>query len=255
MAASVDVLGVECFAGDLPSATAAVIDRAKSGLGGFVVFCNVHVLMTARRDSTVREATDAAWTVFPDGAPIAWLQRRGGTCEAARVGGPDLMVSVLDAGRAHGLRHAIFGSTAEVVAALESRLAKRFPGLKIVVSRAPAPGEENDELVLDSIAATKPDIVWCALGAPKQELWMVDQAHRLAPALVLGVGAAFDFHAGSKRRAPLVLQRVGLEWAFRLASEPRRLLWRYLLTNTRFIASVLVEALGGRVRARQGLSR
>jgi N-acetylglucosaminyldiphosphoundecaprenol N-acetyl-beta-D-mannosaminyltransferase len=84
---------------------------------------------------------------------------------------------------------------------------------------------------------------------------MVDQAHRLAPALVLGVGAAFDFHAGSKRRAPLVLQRVGLEWAFRLASEPRRLLWRYLLTNTRFIASVMVEALGGRVRARQGLSR
>jgi N-acetylglucosaminyldiphosphoundecaprenol N-acetyl-beta-D-mannosaminyltransferase len=236
-----DVLGVRCAVGDVSRAADAVIERALSGAGGYGVLCNVHVLMTAQREPEVMSALETAWTVFPDGAPVAWLQRRIGMHAAERIGGPDLMRAVLDRGRAHGLRHALFGSTPDVVAALTGRLRERFPGVEIVAALAPARGEEDDVRVFRRVVTTRPHVVWCALGAPRQELWMARSAREFAPAIVLGVGAAFDFHAGAKERAPAWMQQVGLEWLHRLGSEPRRLLVRYVTTNTAFVGAAAVQ--------------
>src|SRR5262245_47518192 len=127
-----DVLGVRCAVADVQSATEAIVARALARLGGHVVFCNVHVLITAQTDPSLRNALEDAWAVFADGAPVAWLQRRHGMSAARRVGGPDLMTSVVDAGRERGISHALFGSTQAVVDSLTARLLHRYPGARIV---------------------------------------------------------------------------------------------------------------------------
>jgi len=234
------VLGIDCFAGDLGEATSRLVDRARSGRGGVVSLMNVHVAVTAQGDDGLRSALHDAWAVFPDGAPISWLERRRGARRAERVAGPDLMLAALRES-ADDLRHFLFGSTPGVLAQLERRLPAAVPGLRLAGSLAPAPGEEHDPAMIEAVRQAKPDVVWVALGAPKQELWARRHAPALAPALLVGVGAAFDFHAGSKPRAPRWMQRAGLEWLHRLASEPRRLAWRYASTNTRFVLSAARE--------------
>ncbi len=194
-----DVLGARCFVGDLDSAARHVIERALSGNGGYGVFCNVHVLMTSRRQPDVARALERAWAVFPDGAPVAWLQRRLAMPDAQRIGGPDLMPVVFDQGRSHGLRHALFGSTPAVVEALQCRMRARYPGAEIVLADAPARGDEEDETVLARLAEARPHIVWCALGAPKQELWMARHAAELSPMLVLGVGRGVRLSCRNQR--------------------------------------------------------
>ena len=231
-----EALAVPCFAGSAENAADLVVTRALSGEGGYAVLCNVHVLTTAKRDLDLRAALERAWAVFPDGAPVAWLLRRSGAPNAGRIAGMELMSAVIERGIAHGLRHYFVGSTPEVLARLERNLPERFPGMRLVGSASPF----GDRAALDSVVAqiceSEPHVVWCAFGAPKQELWMHRNVAALAPALTLGVGAAFDFHAGTKKRAPVWMQRAGLEWLHRLGSEPSRLFGRYLKTNTEFIA-------------------
>ncbi len=234
------VLGVDCFVGDLSEAAALVVDRARGGLGGFVSLMNVHVGMTAQRDAELRGALGEAWAVFPDGAPIGWLQRRKGAVGAERIAGPDLMLTVLHEG-GEDLRHFLFGSTARVLSQLEDRVTAAVPGLELVGALAPAPAREHDPVVIEAIRSAQADVIWVALGAPKQELWARRHAESLAPALVVGVGAAFDFHAGTKPRAPRWMQNAGLEWLHRFASEPGRLGWRYLSTNSRFLVQAARE--------------
>lgn len=237
------VLGVECFAGDPETAARAVLERALHGSGGYCCFCNVHVLGLVQRHENVRRALENAWIVFPDGAPVAWLQRRFGAA-AHRVPGPDLMPRVLGLGLPAGLRHFLFGSTPQVLDVLQERVRAAYPGIRIAGAVSP-PFELSSEhrwrQAIDEISRTEPHVVWCALGAPKQELWMHRYADELSPALVLGVGAAFDFLAGTKPRAPLWMQRWSLEWLHRLASEPRRLSGRYLRTNSTFVLRAGIE--------------
>jgi N-acetylglucosaminyldiphosphoundecaprenol N-acetyl-beta-D-mannosaminyltransferase len=206
------------FAGDLDEAADAVIARAQSGRGGYACLANVHVVVTAQRDPDLDRALSAAWAVFPDGWPVAWLQRRLGHPKGSRVPGPDLMPLVVDRGQSSELRHFLFGATPEVLRKLE-----------------PPYGVIGDEAV-EQINDATPDVIWCGIGAPKQELWMSRHAGQLAPAVVLGVGAAFDFLAGKRRRAPQLVQRFGLEWLHRLVSEPRRLWRRYAYGNLMFCA-------------------
>lgn len=232
------VLDVECFAGSLEAAAQTVIERATSGHGGYACFGNVHVLVSARHNGPLASALARSWTTFPDGAPVAWLERRLGASDAERVGGPDLMPLVFELGQATGLRHFLFGSTPAVLHALEQRLRARYRSALIVGSYSPPFGDRDpavDAEGVERIKATDPHLVWCALGAPNQELWMTRWAHALTPALVLGIGAAFDFHAGTRPRAPRWMQSAGLEWAHRLAHEPRRLFWRYMRTNSEFV--------------------
>jgi N-acetylglucosaminyldiphosphoundecaprenol N-acetyl-beta-D-mannosaminyltransferase len=164
------------------------------------------------------------------------------------------MPAVIERGPTYGHRHFLLGSISGVFATLERNLRQRFPGIELVGSL----GRFGDQAVLDAVVAqireTEPHVVWCAFGAPKQELWMYRNAAALAPALVLGVGAAFEFHAGTKKRAPLWMQRSGLEWLFRLATEPRRLGPRYLSTNSAFFALLARERLSGRSRRRRAVS-
>lgn len=239
------VLGVECFAGNQATAARAVAERALAGCGGYCCFCNVHVLGLAQRHEDVRRALGDAWIVFPDGAPVAWLQRRFGVA-SQRVPGPDLMPRVLGLGLEAGLRHYLFGSTPQVLDALQERLRAVYPGIRIAGALSP-PFELTSERrwgwAVDEISRTEPHVVWCSLGAPKQELWMHRYADGLSPALVLGVGAAFDFLAGAKHRAPLWMQRCSLEWLHRLASEPRRLSGRYVRTNSAFVLRIGIELL------------
>jgi N-acetylglucosaminyldiphosphoundecaprenol N-acetyl-beta-D-mannosaminyltransferase len=229
-------LARDCFAGSLAEAADAVVERALSGEGGYATLLNVHVLTTAQRDERLGAAVSGSWRVFPDGAPVAWLQRRRGAA-AERVPGPDLMLEVFR--HAAPLRHFLFGSTPEVLARLSRRLRDSFPGCEIAGTLAPPAGGEHAPTALATIREAEPHLVWTALGAPKQELWAHAHARDLAPALVLCVGAAFDFHAGVKRRAPDWMRGHGLEWLHRLATEPRRLGWRYLSTNSLFVLRTL----------------
>ena len=247
------VLGVECFAGDPETAARAVLERALQGSGGYCCFCNVHVLGLVQQDKDVRRALEKAWIVFPDGAPVAWLQRRFGAA-AHRVPGPDLMPRVLELGLEAELRHFLFGSTPKVLGALQERVRAAYPDIRIAGAVSP-PFELSSEhrwrQAIDEISRTEPHVVWCALGAPKQELWMHRYADELSPALVLGVGAAFDFLAGTKPRAPLWMQRWSLEWLHRLAFEPRRLSGRYLRTNSAFVLRAGIELVRrGRIAGR-----
>jgi N-acetylglucosaminyldiphosphoundecaprenol N-acetyl-beta-D-mannosaminyltransferase len=231
------VLGVEMFAGSLDAAARTVLTKATSGDGGYVCQCNVHVLTASERMRRLRAALEDAAAVFPDGAPLAWLERRSGLRRAERVAGPDLMGAVVGHGVDVGLRHYLLGSTPDVLGALERNLIASYPGVSIVGTLAPrmCPWDSTyDKGLVASIRRTRPDIVWCGLGAPRQELWISEHARLVAPALLIGVGAAFDFIAGTKRRAPTWVQSAGLEWAHRLVAEPNRLWRRYLVQNLLF---------------------
>lgn len=228
------VLGVDCFVGNLETASRAIVDRAQSNMGGTVCLANVHVVVTAQKDPELRRALESSWLVLPDGAPVAWAQRSAGA-RGERIAGADLMRSVVERGAVAGLRHFLFGSSPTVLTALESELQKLVPEAHVVGSYSPPISQENSPASLEQIASAQPDVVWVALGAPKQEIWAERHSQALKPAVLISVGAAFDFHAGTKRRAPVWMQRAGLEWLHRLGSEPRRLMWRYISTNTAFV--------------------
>lgn len=257
-AANVNPYCAPFFTGTIEQASQLVIEQARAQGGGYAVLCNVHVLMSAQDDRDSRLALDEAWKVFPDGAPIAWLQRRLGNPDARRVSGPDLMPAVLDRGRPLKIRHFLFGSQPHVVDELTGRLRARYPGVEICGTLAPAANSEESELSLDAIRSMTPDIVWVALGAPKQETWMRRHAIALRPALLIGVGAAFDFGAGTRGRAPSWMQRAGLEWLHRLGAEPQRLFRRYLVTNSAFLLlalRLLARGFWARLRPNAGVGR
>jgi exopolysaccharide biosynthesis WecB/TagA/CpsF family protein len=169
------VLGVEYFVGDVPAATATVLRRVESGLGGYSCLCGVHGIITAQHSESMMRALDGAWLNFPDGAPVAWLMRRHGAGVARRVAGPDLMPMVIEAGQEAGLRHFLFGSSPDVLERLEGRLLDRFPRAIIAGSISPPFREVTDaenERFAAQIVASGADIVWVGLGLPKQDEWL-----------------------------------------------------------------------------------
>jgi N-acetylglucosaminyldiphosphoundecaprenol N-acetyl-beta-D-mannosaminyltransferase len=247
--ASLLELASSCFVGTVDSAVRALLVHAADERGGYVCLCNVHVLTAALHDVRLRTALSGAEIRFPDGEPVAWLLRRLGSTRARRIGGPDLFSRVVDEGRGTGTRHFFVGSTEENLGRLSRVLVDRYPGAEVVGRHAPPYARELEvgDALIEEIRATRAQVVWVGLGAPKQELWMARAAPRLAGATLVGVGAAFDFLGGTKRRAPAWMQRSGLEWLFRLASEPRRLASRYVRTNSEFMARTAWE-LGRRRR-------
>lgn len=203
----------------------------------FVVLANVHVVVTATQEADFGRTVTAADLATPDGAPVAWMLRRLGHADQERVSGPDLMWALLSRCASEGLPVYLYGSTPETLAALQARAAQAFPGLQVAGAESPpfrALKPEEDEAAVQRINASGAGLVFVGLGCPKQEHWMLAHRGRIN-AVMLGVGAAFDFHAGTVSRAPLWMREHGLEWLHRLASEPRRLWKRYLVTNTLFI--------------------
>lgn len=206
-----------------------------------VCMCNVHVLVTARRDERLMEVVNGADLVTPDGAPIAWLMRRYGRENQQRVAGPDVMWAYCRRAQASGQGVYLFGGRSEVLFLLCNRLTNAFPGLHIVGSESPPFGEWSDEeeaAMIQRINTSGASVVFVGLGCPKQENWMWRNRSRVEGVMV-GVGAAFDFHAGTKSRAPTWMCRCGLEWLHRFAAEPRRLWRRYLVTNSIFLFYVV----------------
>jgi N-acetylglucosaminyldiphosphoundecaprenol N-acetyl-beta-D-mannosaminyltransferase len=192
---------------------------------------------------------NGAFLAAPDGMPLVWLGRLHGNRNMTRVYGPDLMLAVCDAGRKTGASHYFYGGADGVAGELARALAARFPGLKVAGASMPPFHEHSDAefaAFRAEISRTKPDFLWIGLGAPKQELFMAHHAAQLDAGLLLGVGAAFDFHSGRVAQAPRWMQRGGLEWLFRLCCEPRRLGRRYLITTPRLALLALLQLLARR---------
>jgi N-acetylglucosaminyldiphosphoundecaprenol N-acetyl-beta-D-mannosaminyltransferase len=185
--------------------------------------------------------------VTPDGMPLVWLSRLWGNPSVQRVCGPDLLPACCARGVRTGLRHFFYGAAEGVAGRLAERLRSRFPGLAVVGTYSPPYRPltaAEDEEVVQRINDAEPDIVWVGLSTPKQERWMAAHVGRLSAPVLLGVGAAFDIHAGLVPRAPGWIQRTGLEWLFRLGAEPRRLWRRYLINNPAFVWHVALQATG-----------
>lgn len=213
----------------------------------YVCICNAHSVVTATSDKAFAAAVDQADMATPDGAPVAWLIGRQLGQPQERINGPDLMWRYLAEGAGQGGPVFLYGATEQTLQILRARLAESFPGLRIAGTYSPpfrSLTAEEDQQVVEMINASGATTVWVSLGCPKQEKWMAEHRGRIH-AVMIGVGAAFDYHAGTIRRAPLWMQRNGLEWLHRLASEPGRLWKRYFVTNSLFIFLAARQLLSG----------
>lgn len=217
-----------------------------------VAVCNVHSVMSARKDPVLRSALHEADIATPDGVPLVWGIRWTADSDQERVYGPELMVRGLAASGTMGLRHYLYGSTPETLASLEKAIEDQAPQASIVGIESPPfrqLTEAEEREVIDRIRASGADVVWVGLGMPKQELWINQAAPELPGIALLGVGAAFDFLAGTKRQAPGWMQRAGLEWLFRLIQEPRRLWRRYLWNNPAYLVLLVRQVITERFRS------
>jgi len=213
-----------------------------------VFLCNVHSIITARRDPRFGRIINSADLATPDGAPIAWRLRRLGFPGQQRISGSELMWKCCARATKECLPIFLYGSTRDTLSRLSTRLVRAFPELRLAGCHAPPFGRsrpEDDAEAVRLINHSGARIVFVALGCPKQEAWMAAHRGRI-DAVMIGVGAAFDFHSGVVKRAPLWMQNAGLEWLHRLLSEPRRLWRRYLVTNTLFCCYLLGDLLRGR---------
>lgn len=218
-----------------------ILEWGKTRESRYVCICNVHSVVTTTRDVEFKIAVNNADMATPDGAPIAWALRRLGHPSQERINGPDLMIRYLAEAEKNNQVVFFYGSTEATLTKLKATLTTLFPQLRIGGTYAPPfhpmPREE-DESIVDLINRAQTSVVFVGLGCPKQEKWMADHRGRIH-AVMIGVGAAFDYHSGMIKRAPLWWQRHGLEWLYRLGSEPRRLFKRYFVTNTLFILGFL----------------
>lgn len=241
------VLGAQIDALPWDAAMARLLGWALARESRYVTICNVHVVVSASRDADYRDIINGSDMATPDGAPVAWMLRRQGFANQPRISGPDLMWALCERAAAEGLLIYCYGSTEPTLALLEQRLRAAFPALQVTMESPPfrALSAEEDAAAVARINASAAGIVFVGLGCPKQERWMAEHRGRVN-AVMIGVGAAFDFHAGTVQRAPAWMRDNGLEWLHRLLSEPRRLWKRYLVTNTLFIVGAARQLFSGR---------
>jgi N-acetylglucosaminyldiphosphoundecaprenol N-acetyl-beta-D-mannosaminyltransferase len=242
----VNVLGVRVSAIDMRQALARLDAWIDAREPHYVCLGTVHGIMNCRRFEEQRRIFNGAGMVTPDGMPLVWLGRAEHE-RVSRVYGPDLMLASIARSAETGQRHFLYGGGPGVGERLVEELRCRFPNAHLVGTREP-PFASIDELATrpeaELINRARPDVVWIGIGSPKQELWMARMRPLLEAPVLLGVGAAFDFHSGTVRQAPRWMQRSGLEWLFRLGSDPRRLWRRYLVDNPWFLWSIALQRLG-----------
>lgn len=243
----VNVLGVGVSAINLSQATALILEAVRKSRKGYVAVTGVHGVSEAQSDPEFRQILNAAFLNTPDGMPMSWVGRLKGFREMDRVYGPDLMLNVCAATQDGAVRHFLYGGAPGVADDLKSALSARFPGVSICGTYTPPfrPLNVMEEAeLLDRLRESRPDICWVGLSTPKQERFMSAYLNKLPTTLMIGVGAAFDMHSGRLRQAPSWMQRIGLEWLFRLAQEPQRLWKRYLVNNPLFVVRILGQFAG-----------
>jgi N-acetylglucosaminyldiphosphoundecaprenol N-acetyl-beta-D-mannosaminyltransferase len=242
------ILGIGVDATSYEDATARVTEWARRGESRMVCLGVVASVMEARESARYRAALEQADLVTPDGMPLVWMLRWLGVKPATRVYGPDLTLEVLRAAEEAGVAVGFYGSSEDVIGRLVANLRRRFPRLIVSLHHAPpyrALSRQEDREAVGEIIESGARILFVGLGGAKQDLWMAEHRGRV-PAVMLGVGAAFDFLAGTKPQAPRWMQNAGFEWVFRLATEPRRLWKRYVRHNPRFAFLAVKQILGAR---------
>jgi N-acetylglucosaminyldiphosphoundecaprenol N-acetyl-beta-D-mannosaminyltransferase len=238
---TISILGVPVALTDYPGALGVMDRLIETRSRGYICAAPVHALMVAQDDEEMLAALQGSTLVVPDGMPLVWAANLLGESLDDRVYGPELMLRYSDRCVERGYRVWLYGGRDQgslVQLALSMR--RRHPGIKIVGGYSPpfrALSSEEEDALIDQINGAKPDVLWVGIGVPKQEKWMARMRDRLDVPVMCGVGAAFDFHAGRVPQAPSWMQERGLEWIYRIAQEPRRLLPRYLYFNPRFVAA------------------
>lgn len=230
---------------------ACIAHRTRS----YICVATVYSLMLTHEDPDLRDAMLGADFTVPDGQPLVWAMNALDHAESTRVYGPDLMEKACARATKTGVRMYLYGGRNQgALVQLALNLRQQFPGLQIVGGYSPPYREltdEESEAIAAEINRSRADIVWVGIGAPKQEKWIAHMRDRIEAPMMIGVGAAFDFHAGLVAQAPAWIQKLGLEWAFRLATEPRRLWRRYARYNPLFVRSFIAQYLRYRLRLRR----
>jgi N-acetylglucosaminyldiphosphoundecaprenol N-acetyl-beta-D-mannosaminyltransferase len=242
-----NVLGCAVSALSLDEARDLILTARHGQRLGFICCATAYNINLARTNRTLRDAYNRSFLTTPDGMPLVWIGRQFGHQHITRVYGPDLLLAACDAGRTVGLKHYFYGGAHGVAESLRDSLTARFPGLIVTGTFTPPfRNLEPDELVAlrEHVRACAPDVIWVGLSTPKQEAFMATIGPTLDTNLLIGVGAAFDFHSGRVTQAPRWMQRSGLEWLHRLCTDPVRLWKRYLVHNPLFVLRFVLQRLG-----------
>jgi N-acetylglucosaminyldiphosphoundecaprenol N-acetyl-beta-D-mannosaminyltransferase len=241
------VLGTRISAVQIPEVIARMQEWiARRDTCRYIAVTGMHGVTEAKHDPQLRAALASANLVVPDGMPLVWLGRRHGFALPRRVYGPELMLRFWQETRSVRYRHFFYGGAPGIAGALADKFQRQFPSHQIAGTLSPPYRDltaDEDQEICSVINHSKVDIIWVGLGTPKQERWMRDHQHRLTVPVLVGVGAAFDFHAGRMRSAPSWMGDHGFEWLFRLVQEPRRLWRRYLVRGSEFAVLAILELL------------
>ena len=232
-----NVLGVNIACVNMPLFLDFIQNNIKNLKNEYICATNVHTVITAYDDDQYKKVQNTAIAALPDGGPIASYCIKKGFSETKRTTGPDFMGEILKLGLKENYKHFFYGSTTETLAKLKIQLENDYKGINIVGMYSPPfrkLTDEEDKDIIKMINDASPNFVWIGLGAPKQEIFMYEHKDKIN-SLMVGVGAAFDFFAGNIKRAPAWMQKLNLEWLYRLLQDPKRLFSRYLYTNTKFI--------------------
>ena len=246
-----DLLGVKITVTGIPRACQTIERWIKGKKKTYVCVAPVSTIVDSQSDLTYRRIINNAGMTTPDGVPLVWLGRLKGHKDINRTYGPDLMLRLCGMSQDRGYRHYFYGGTPSTNSLLADKLQKEFPRLNIAGLYAPdlqPVGALETADVLDQINKANPDVLWVGLGSPKQDYWMYHHRNKLNVPVMIGVGAAFDFIAGTKQQAPLWMRQAGLEWFFRLCCEPGRLWKRYLIGNAKFIYFLIESFVLGKGR-------
>ena len=237
------ILGVNIAAINMKWLLDFIVKNIKKLSGKYICVSNVHTTVMSYEDESYKNIQNSAILALPDGGPLSSVGRKRGFKEMQRTTGPDFMEEILKISVEKGYKHYFYGSTDETLNQMKEVLAKKYPGLNIVGMYSPpfrALTPEEDAEIINKINDSNPDFVWVGLGAPKQEIWMYNHQDKIK-GLMIGVGAAFDFHAGNIKRAPKWMQNCNLEWFYRLMQQPKKLFSRYIKTNFKFIKLIMKE--------------
>jgi len=241
-----DCLGVQVSAIDAKDACEKIEDAITQNKKTYICVCPVSTIMECVRDKKVLNIVNSATMVTPDGMPIVWLGKISGHRNIKRVYGPDLLLEICGLSQKKGYKNYFYGSTPQVLEKLQMKLSESFPGLNISGAYSPPfkkLTEDEDGKITEILNKSNSDILWVGLGSPKQDIWMYEHRDKINTPVMIGVGAAFDFISGMKKQAPRWMQKTGLEWLFRLTTEPKRLWKRYLLGNPLFLYLLLRKSM------------